>query len=132
MWCLLGALSAEFVCAMEDLLDVHTQPNDPMNPTVFVDEASKQLVGDVREPLPVSPGHPARYDFHYIRNGVAIHYSALPSNWCTRFLRNHKLAPPEGWKEIRACFQGHLPPIQQAEFYIEVGVLPNSKPCFCQ
>jgi len=71
MWCLPDAPSADFVCAMEDVLDVYTRPYDPKNPTVCMDEASKQLVGEVREPLPVVPGHPARFDSHYVRNGVA-------------------------------------------------------------
>lgn len=56
---------------MEDVLDVYTRPYDPTNPTVCMDEASKQLVGEVREPLPPIPGHSARYDSHYVRNGVA-------------------------------------------------------------
>ena len=71
MWCLPDAPSGDFVCAMEDVLDVYTRPYDPKNPTVCIDEASKQLVGEVREPLPVVPGHPARFDSHYVRNGVA-------------------------------------------------------------
>ena len=66
-----GAPSGEFVCAMEDVLDVYTRPYDPQCPTVCVDETSKQLVGEVETPLPAAPGRPARYDHHYVRNGVA-------------------------------------------------------------
>ena len=66
-----GAPSGEFVCAMEDVLDVYTRPYDPQRPTVCVDETSKQLVGEVEAPLPAAPGYPARYDHHYVRNGVA-------------------------------------------------------------
>ena len=66
-----GAPSGEFVCAMEDVLDVYTRPYDPHCPTVCVDETSKQLVGEVEAPLPAAPGYPARYDHHYVRNGVA-------------------------------------------------------------
>ena len=66
-----GAPSSEFVCAMEDVLDVYTRPYDPQHPTVCVDETSKQLVGEVETPLPAAPGYPARYDHHYVRNGVA-------------------------------------------------------------
>ena len=66
-----GAPSAAFVCAMEDVLDVYTRPYDPKRPTVCVDETNKQLVGEVETPLPASPGCPARYDHHYVRNGVA-------------------------------------------------------------
>ena len=66
-----GAPSAAFVCAMEDVLDVYTRPHDPKRPTVCVDETNKQLVGEVETPLPAAPGYPARYDHHYVRNGVA-------------------------------------------------------------
>lgn len=71
MWCLPGAPSGEFVRAMEDVLDVYTRPYDHKHPTVCVDETSKQLVGEVETPLPTAPGYPARYDHHYVRNGVA-------------------------------------------------------------
>ena len=40
----------------EDILDVYCRPYDPRYPVVVTnDEASKQLLGDVREPLPMSP-----------------------------------------------------------------------------
>jgi transposase len=38
---------------------------------VCVDEGGKQLIGEVREPLPVRPGSPAKQDSEYVRNGVA-------------------------------------------------------------
>lgn len=66
-----GGPSAEFVCAMEDVLDLYTQPYDPRHPTVCLDETSKQLVGEVQAPLPAAPGKPARFDHQYVRNGVA-------------------------------------------------------------
>ena len=37
---------------MEDVLEVYHRPYDPKRPLVCLDEASKQLVGEVREPLP--------------------------------------------------------------------------------
>jgi hypothetical protein len=30
-----------------------------------------QLVAETRQPLPVAPGHPARVDYEYKRNGTA-------------------------------------------------------------
>jgi len=36
-----------------------------------MDETSKQLVADVRVPIPAQPGHPHRYDVEYRRCGVA-------------------------------------------------------------
>ena len=56
---------------MEDVLDVYTRPYDPRRPQVCLDEASKQLLADVRPPLPVRPGAPAKLDSEYARHGTA-------------------------------------------------------------
>jgi hypothetical protein len=54
---------------MEDVLDVYAKPYDPERPVVCVDEGGKQLIGDVRPPLPVRPGSPAKQDAEYARGG---------------------------------------------------------------
>ncbi len=56
---------------MEDVLDVYQRPYDPMRPQVCLDEASKQLLADVREPLPMKPGQVERFDNEYVRGGTA-------------------------------------------------------------
>lgn len=56
---------------MEDVLEVSTRPYNPRRPQVCMDEQSVQLIGETRTPLPVRPGHPARYDYEYVRHGVA-------------------------------------------------------------
>jgi hypothetical protein len=56
---------------MEDVLDVYHQPYNPQYPVVCMDESCKQLIGEVREPIPAAPGHPVLCDDEYIRNGVA-------------------------------------------------------------
>jgi hypothetical protein len=56
---------------MEEVLDVYMRPEDPDCPLVCMDEASKQLVGETRAPLPVRPGDRAHEDDAYVRNGVA-------------------------------------------------------------
>ncbi len=56
---------------MEDVLDTYARPYDPSHPVVCVDEGGKQLIGDVREPLPVRVGSPAKQDSEYARGGVA-------------------------------------------------------------
>jgi hypothetical protein len=63
-------VSAEFVAAMEDVLDLYEEPYDPSRPKVNFDETSKQLIGETRAPLPAAPGQPARYDYEYERNGT--------------------------------------------------------------
>jgi hypothetical protein len=77
MWVIPPKQNAEFVANMEDVLDVYARPHDPKRPVVYVDEGGKQLIGDVREPLPVRPGSPAKQDSHYIRNGVANLFMAF-------------------------------------------------------
>ncbi len=43
---------------------------DPLNPVVCMDESPKQLIAEMRIPLPASPGKPARHDYEYKRCGV--------------------------------------------------------------
>ena len=71
MWCIPPKASAEFVCCMEDVLDVYHRPYDEKRPLVCLDEASRQLVGEVIEPIPAEPGQPERFDYEYTRNGTA-------------------------------------------------------------
>ena len=63
--------NAGFVAAMEDVLEVYARPHDPKRPQVCFDEGGKQLIGEVRPPLPVRPGSPRREDYEYERNGTA-------------------------------------------------------------
>ena len=42
--------SAEFVCAMEDVLEVYRRPFDDNKVLVCLDETSKQLVQETRQP----------------------------------------------------------------------------------
>jgi transposase len=62
--------NADFVYAMEQVLDLYQQPFDPEEPVVCFDEASKQLIAETRTPLPMQPGEPLRYDSEYQRQGT--------------------------------------------------------------
>ena len=55
---------------MEDVLDVYRRPLDPKRPLVCMDECSRQLIGEIRAPVPAAPGRPERFDFEYVRNGT--------------------------------------------------------------
>jgi hypothetical protein len=61
----------QFVYPMEDVLEVYTRPSDPRRPQVCLDEASTQLLGDTRPPLPARPGQVAKTDHEYARHGTA-------------------------------------------------------------
>ena len=69
--------AAEFVTCMEDVLDVYQRPYDPSYPVVCMDESPKQLIGEVREPLPAKPGSIEKVDDEYVRLGVAELFLAV-------------------------------------------------------
>jgi len=75
------------VAQMEEVLDVYMRPADPDCPLVCMDEASTQLVGETRAPLPVRPGDSAHEDDAYIRNGVATLFMFF--------------APLVGWRHVQ-------------------------------
>jgi hypothetical protein len=77
MWCIPPKQSAEFVCHMEDVLDVYQRSSNPKRPVVCMDETFKQLIGETREPLPPAPGRVERFDHVYVRNGVASLFLAF-------------------------------------------------------
>jgi hypothetical protein len=72
---------------MEDVLEVYHRPHDPACPVVCLDEASKQLITETRVPIPPKPGHPARHDYEYERNGTANLFMMF--------------APLEGWRHVK-------------------------------
>lgn len=65
---------------MESVLELYHKPYDRNEPVVCMDETTKQLTAEVREPMAVSAGRPERFDTHYRRNGVAtifMHFEPL-------------------------------------------------------
>jgi transposase len=70
MWCI-PKVDADFVAHMEDVLDLYEEPPDASRPVVCIDETLKQLVADVKAPLPPRPDSVEKYDYHYRRNGTA-------------------------------------------------------------
>jgi len=71
MWCIPPQENAAFVCAMENVLEVYHRPRDPKRPVVAMDEQPKQLISELRTPLPGRPGAVAKVDYEYRRHGVA-------------------------------------------------------------
>lgn len=62
--------SGDFVWRREDVLEVYTRPYDPRRPVICMDEVSKQVLREVRAPLPMRPGQVRREDYEYVRGGV--------------------------------------------------------------
>jgi hypothetical protein len=62
---------------MEDVIEVYHCPHDPSRPMVCMDECGKQLIAEVRTPLPTRPGDIAKYDSEYERRGTANVFMAV-------------------------------------------------------
>ena len=71
---------------MEDVLEVYHRSYGENEVLVCLDETSKQLVQETRQPRPARPGAVMAYDYEYQRNGV--------SNLFMLF------APLEGWRRV--------------------------------
>lgn len=70
MWCI-GKLDAAYIARMEHVLDLYAEPADPKRPVINFDEAGKQLVDHVNEPIAMKPGKVAKDDYEYQRAGMA-------------------------------------------------------------
>lgn len=73
------------------MLDVYRRPLDPRAPLLCLDETSKQLLSEVRAPLPLEPGRGRKADDEYRREGVASLFLVC--------------APLQGWRHVTVCDQ---------------------------
>ena len=71
---------------MEDVLEVYHRQFAEQEVLVCLDETSKQLMEETRQPRPTRPGSPLAYDYEYRRNGVRNLFMMY--------------APLEGWRRV--------------------------------
>ena len=74
---------------MEDVLEVYRRDYGEREVLVCLDETSKQLIQESRQPMTGGPGKVQAYDYEYRRQGV--------SNLFILF------APPEGWRRVEVA-----------------------------
>jgi transposase len=86
MWCV-PQIDATYVARMEDVLGLYTTIPRPGTAVVCVDETPQQLIGEVRTALPPAPGHPARHDYEYRRNGTANVFVAVDAQQPRRYTK---------------------------------------------
>lgn len=63
-------VSAEFVCHMEDVLDLYAEEYQVDYPVVCFDESPYQLISETRPSTPAEPGQEERIDYEYKREGT--------------------------------------------------------------
>ncbi len=78
---------AEFIAAMEDVLDTYEQPYDADSPVLCMDEQPVQLHKEVRKPIAATKRHARRVDYEYERCGTASLFMFTE--------------PLSGWRDVR-------------------------------
>ena len=105
--------NAQFVCQMEEILDLYHLPEDPDYPLVCFDESNKQLVSEKREALAAKPGKPERYDYQYEREGV-----------CNLFMF---FAPLLAWRHVEVTDRRTLKDFAHQMKYLVDDAFPEAK-----
>ncbi len=97
---------ADFIVAMEAVLELYQQPLDTDVPVVNMDEQPVVLRDDVRESCPTKCGQVKRVDNEYKRNGTAqlFLFTAALSGWRRVSVReqrcpfnNHQQVSMKSW-----------------------------------
>lgn len=103
---------------MEDVLEVYKRPLDPKRPLLCMDEMPKQLLSETRDPLPVTPGKPARQDYEYKRGGVADVFMVFEPLVGKRYIEITDQRRREEWAQVMRKVSDELYP--QAEKIVVV------------
>ena len=103
---------------MEDVLEVYKRPLDAKRPLLCMDEMPKQLLIETREPLPVTPGKPARQDYEYRRGGVADVFMVFEPLVGKRYIEITDQRRREEWARVMQKVSDELYP--QAEKIVVV------------
>jgi DDE superfamily endonuclease len=85
MWCI-QEITKEYRTRMYRLLALYKLPYDPNQPVVCMDEKSKQLLVDIRQPIMAKPGSPEKYDYEYKRKGTCNIFMAVEPKAGKRFV----------------------------------------------
>lgn len=101
--------SAEFVCAMEEVLDVYEQPYDESCPVICLDESPHQLISETRGSFADSKGV-KHQDYEYRREGVADIYMISEPKQGKRFVQVKDSHDSQQWAQVVACIAERLYP----------------------
>lgn len=109
-WCIPPDQNGEFVCHMEDILEVYQRPRDPKRPLVCLDEMPYQLISETRTPQPLRSRRARRYDYEYKREGVANLFLVFAPLLGQRWIRVTQRRTRKAWAYlIRDLVDGCFP-----------------------
>lgn len=105
---------------MEDVLSVYVRPYDEKRPQVCMDEISKQLVSETRQPLPMQPGEPEGYDYEYERQGVRNMFIAFEPLAGRRSVKVTEHRTKRDWAQfIRELVDVHYPQAEKVVLVLD-------------
>ncbi len=87
-WVIPPEADAEFIAAMEEILDTYEEPYDAACPVLCMDEQPVQLHKETRRSIPATKKHARRVDYEYERCGTACIFMFTE--------------PLSGWREATA------------------------------
>lgn len=76
MWCI-TEITPEYRKRMYRILNLYAKSYNKKFPVICFDEKSKQLLEDSRNPIPLKPGSPMKYDYEYKRHGTCNIFAAV-------------------------------------------------------
>lgn len=82
---------------MEQVLDVYKRPYNKRNPVVNMDESPKQLIGELKIPVPARPGQERRIDYEYERKGVCNIFMACEALAGKRYVKITERKTKKDW-----------------------------------
>lgn len=106
---MIAEASAEFVCQMEEVLDVYERPYDVEHPVVCLDESPKQLISQTHKGFVDSKGV-QYFDYEYKREGVADVFMVVEPLGAKRkvfVMDNHN---SHQWAHVVACIVEEMYP----------------------
>ncbi len=95
---------------MEVVLDLYSSQHSPSKPLICMDEAAIQLTGHLIEPIEMQPGHDAKEDYHYTREGTQALFMFFDPNEGWRRVSNRDSRTSIDWaEEIRQLLDVDYP-----------------------
>ena len=99
-WCIPPEHHGEFVCQMEETLEVYRRPLDPRRPLVCMDEMPYQLISETRTPQALRRGRVPRYDYEYKREGVVNLFMVFAPLLGQRYVRVTARRTAKDWAAL--------------------------------
>lgn len=99
---------------MEQVLDVYKRPYNENNPVVCSDESPKQLIGEIRDIIPMEPGKEKKVDSEYVRNGVCNIFMMIEPLAGKRLVKVTDRRTKKDWAEwIKEIVDGQYPNVEK-------------------